>query len=140
MSDNYITVQSEVQVPLEKAWDLWTSPEHIVHWNHASEEWSCPRAESDLKVGGRYTFRMEAKDGSMGFDMCGTFLKIEYPHFLSYDMDDGRLIEVSFEAAENGTRIIERFQPEQIHSIAMQQEGWQAIINNFKSYAEKHEA
>jgi uncharacterized protein YndB with AHSA1/START domain len=139
-TDKFITVSASVNVSKEKAWDLWTLPEYIIHWNHASDEWSCPRAETDLKVGGRYTFRMEARDGSMGFDMSGTYLKIDKPGFLSYDMDDGRTIEVTFTEKDGVTEIIEKFEPESIHSRALQQQGWQSILDNFKRYAEKHEA
>ncbi|NNF35387.1 MAG: activator of HSP90 ATPase [Saprospiraceae bacterium] len=142
ISDNFITVTASLRVSIEIAWNLWTQPEHIIHWNHASEEWTCPNAETDFKVGGRYTFRMEAKDGSVGFDMSGTYLKIDKPRFLSYDMDDGRVIEVSFKE-KNGiteiTEITEKFEPESIHSRELQQQGWQAILNNFKRYAEHHE-
>jgi len=139
-TDKFITVTASVNVSKEKASDLWTLPEHIVHWNHASEEWSCPRAETDLKVGGRYTFRMEAKNGSMGFDMSGTYLKVDEPGFLSYDMDDGRVIEVTFIEKDGVTEVIEMFEPDSNHSRDLQQQGWQAILNNFKSYAENHEA
>lgn len=139
MTERFITVSTIINVTISKAWDLWTLPEHIIHWNHASEEWSCPKAETDLKIGGRYTFRMEAKDGSMGFDMSGTYLKIDKPGFLSYDMDDGRVIEVTFLEKDGVTEIIEKFEPESIHSRELQQQGWQAILNNFKIYAEQLE-
>ena len=137
--DRFITVTANINQAISTVWDLWTLPDHIVHWNHASEEWSCPKAETDFKVGGRYTFRMEAKDGSMGFDMSGTYLKIDEPHFLSYNMDDGRVIKVLFSETQDGTEVIEKFEPEGIHSRELQQQGWQSILNNFKSYAEAYE-
>ena len=136
MSIEFITISCEVIVTIDRAWAYWTDPAHIVHWNHASEEWSCPKAESDLVEGGKYKFRMEAKDGSMGFDFSGTFIKIDAPNFLSYDLDDGRMVEVSFQDNGTNTSVVEKFQPDPSHDIALQKAGWQAILNNFKIYAE----
>lgn len=131
-----ITVQTTVQLPAEKAWEIWTQPQHIINWNFASDDWQCPTAESDLKAGGRFTSRMEAKDGSMGFDFGGTFNEVRPYEFISYTMDDNRKVSVTFTKTDNGTEITETFEAESVHSMEEQQAGWQTIIDNYKKYAE----
>ncbi len=138
MSVNKITIEIDVMVNVSvaKAWAVFTQPEHVVNWNFAHESWHCPKAESDLKVGGRFNYRMDARDGSFGFDFCGTFTKVEAPNHLAFSLDDERLVSVTFSDEKNGTRIVEKFEAETENSIELQREGWQAILNNFKRYAE----
>ncbi len=131
-----ITVQTTVQLPAEKAWEIWTQPQHIIHWNFASDDWQCPTAESDLKPGGKFTSRMEAKDGSMGFDFGGTFNEVKPYEFISYTMDDNRKVNVTFTKTDTGIKITETFEAERVHSIEEQQAGWQTIMDNYKKYAE----
>lgn len=131
-----ITVEAIINAPVEKVWLLWTRPEHITQWNNASDDWHTPAAENDLHVGGKFSSRMEAKDGSMGFDFWGIYTKIEPLKFIGYTLGDERKVEIRFVAEENKTRIIETFDPEDVNSVELQQTGWQAILNNFKKYAE----
>ena len=131
-----ITVETTIQAPIEKTWQCWMDPKHIVHWNNASDDWHTPRAENDFQVGGRLLYRMEAKDGSVGFDFTATYNKIVEHQQISYTMDDGRKADVLFSAKGNETTVTETFEAEQTHPIEMQQTGWQAILNNFKKYVE----
>jgi uncharacterized protein YndB with AHSA1/START domain len=136
-SDNTpITVSATINAPIEKIWQYWTMPEHITQWNYASEEWHSPRAENDFQVGGRFVTRMEAKDGSMGFDFSGVNSEIRQHEHLGYTLDDGRKVVVSFKASENQTEVTETFDPESVNPRELQQMGWQAILNNFKKYVE----
>lgn len=133
-----ILVETKVNVDIERAWDYWTKPSHIKHWNFAVPEWHCPHAQSDLKPGGRFSYRMEAKDGSMGFDYSGTFLEVEPESFLKFELDDGRQVEVAFEKiTESKTKVTEVFEPEETNPEEMQKQGWQMILNNFKKYVEQ---
>ncbi len=132
-----ITVKTAVAAPIDKVWDCWTSPEHITKWNNASDDWHTPRAENDLRPGGRFVSRMEAKDGSAGFDFGGTYDHVRKHKYIAYTMDDGRKVSIQFTDDGNTTRISETFDPEQMNSRKMQKDGWQAIINNFKKYVEK---
>ncbi len=130
-----VTVKVEVPVALTEAWLYFTSPEHIVEWNFASTDWWCPFADSYLRVDGRFKYRMEAREGGMGFDFAGTFTHIEPEKRLEYLLDDGRKVKVLF-ADKNGlVTIVEDFEPENTNSIELQRLGWQAILNNFATYA-----
>jgi uncharacterized protein YndB with AHSA1/START domain len=131
-----ITVSAIVNGPIEKVWDSWTKPEHIVNWNHASDDWHTPKASSDLQKDGRFTFTMEAKDGSFSFDFGGIYTAVDPQKKISYIMDDGRVADVLFESDGDSVSITETFQAENIHSIEMQEAGWLAILNNFKKYTE----
>lgn len=131
-----ITVEATIYLPIAKVWNCWTDPKHIIKWNNASDDWHTPTAENDLRVGGKFLSRMEAKDGSMGFDFWGTYTRIEPLKFIGYTLGDERKVEISFLAEGNKTRIIETFDPEEVNSVELQQTGWQAILNNFKKYAE----
>ena len=131
-----ITVQTILKAPIEKVWELWISPEHITQWNHASVDWHTPYAENDLKVGGKFKYTMAAKDGSMQFDFGGTYTEIVNHSLISYTIDDGRKVKITFESQENGVEIIEKFDPETENSEALQQQGWQAILDNFKKHVE----
>jgi uncharacterized protein YndB with AHSA1/START domain len=132
-----VTVKTTVNVPVEKVWEYWTEPNHITKWNNASEDWHTPVAENDLRPGGSFLSRMEAKDGSFGFDFKGIYDEVKLFEFISYSLEDGRKVEISFEGKENETEIIETFDPDTSNSIELQQTGWQAIIDNFKKYAEQ---
>ncbi|MEK3722907.1 SRPBCC family protein [Paenibacillus sp. FSL H8-0034] len=132
-----VTVQAVVQAPVEKVWRYWSEPEHITKWNQASESWHAPKAENDLRVGGKFLTRMEAKDGSMGFDFFGTYDVVKLHEQISYTMEDGRTVEISFLKQGNETKVIEIFDAESTHSLEMQQAGWQAILDNFKKYTEE---
>ncbi|AWW29078.1 polyketide cyclase [Echinicola strongylocentroti] len=131
-----ITVTVKVNAPVDKAWAYWTGPEHIMRWNKASDDWHTPHAANDLREGGAFTSRMEAKDGSMGFDFSGTYQAVQEGKMLSYTLDDGREVEVVFTPEGEGTVIKETFDPEQTNPIEMQKGGWQAILDNFKKYVE----
>ncbi|HEX2967518.1 MAG TPA: SRPBCC domain-containing protein [Bacteroidales bacterium] len=131
-----VTVETVVNVPVEKVWEIWTEPKHIVHWNFASIDWQTTYSENDLRVGGKYFSRMEAKDGSSGFDLVATYTTLELYKLIEYIMTDGRRVRITFEQKGAGTRVTETFDAETTNSIEMQQDGWQSILNNFKLYAE----
>jgi uncharacterized protein YndB with AHSA1/START domain len=132
-----ITVSATVAVSPEKAWELWTGPQHIMQWNQASPDWHCPAAENDVRVGGRFKFTMAAKDGSHSFDFSGTYTEVTAPSTLTYDMDGGRKASLIFAPVAEGTMITESFDPEDTNPLEMQRAGWQAIMDSFKAYAEK---
>lgn len=131
-----ITVSANVNAPVEKVWALWTKPEHIVNWNNAIAEWHTPKAENDLREGGRFNFRMEARDGSMGFDFNGEYTKVIPNQEIEYRLADGRKVTVLFTAEGNATEIKESFEAEDMNPEELQRSGWQAILDNFKQYAE----
>lgn len=136
MNNRMITVSCTVNAPVEIAWHYWNSPEHITQWCSASPDWHTPKSENDLKIGGRFTSRMEAKDGSMGFDFGGVYTDVRENEFIAYTMDDGRKVTIEFKENEETTEIVEQFEPEEQNPKEMQQAGWQAIMNNFKAYTE----
>jgi len=131
-----ITVTSSVNAPVERVWEYWTNPQHIMKWNSASEDWHTPRAENDLRAGGRFSSRMEARDGSMGFDFEGVYDEVEPHSLISYTMGDGRKVRVTFSENNGFTEIRESFDPESTNPTEMQRMGWQAILDNFKKYSE----
>lgn len=131
-----ITIQALVNAPVEKVWKCWSEPQHIVGWNAASDDWHTTRAENDLRVGGKFLSRMEAKDGSFGFDFPGQYTKVELHQLIEYTLDDDRTVQISFAPQENGTLITETFEAEGENTLELQQNGWQAILNNFKKYTE----
>ena len=112
-------------------------PAHITKWNNASDEWHTPYAENDLRAGGKFVSRMEAKDGSFGFDFGGIYDEVRNHEFISYKLEDGRKVQITFIAEENDTKVVEVFEAEAANPIEMQQEGWQAILDNFKRHAEQ---
>lgn len=134
-----ITVSTTIQAPVEKVWKCWTEPKHITKWNSASEDWHTPFADNDLRVGGKFKFRMEAKDGSVGFDMTGIYEEVNLHEVLAYVMEDGRKVKITFNADGDETEVIETFEAESTNPIEFQQQGWQAILNKFKTYVEKTE-
>ena len=131
-----ITVQTKVQAPLDKIWSFWTMPEHITKWNSASEDWHTPYADNDLKVGGKFKYTMASKDGTMSFDFTGTYSSIQDKRTIAYTIEDGREVIVVFEEQEDGVIIRESFDPELMNPKELQQQGWQAILDNFKKYVE----
>ena len=131
-----ITVKRTVNAPKEKVWDLWTQPHHILQWNNASEDWLTRKAENDLRTGGSFSSRMEAKDGSFGFDFGGTYDEVKTHELISYTIDDGRKTRIEFEGNGGSTTVTETFDAESSNSVEMQKEGWQAILDNFKQYVE----
>lgn len=138
MEKKKITVETLVPLPAEKVWRLWTEPQHIEKWNFASQEWHTPTAENDLRQGGKFNYRMEARDRSGGFDFTGEYTEVEPHSRIRYRMDDGREVTVNFKPVENATFIEEIFDPEEANSIEMQRNGWQAILENFRKYAEQN--
>jgi uncharacterized protein YndB with AHSA1/START domain len=131
-----ITVETIVHSPVESVWKYWTEPKHIMQWNNASDDWHTPSAENDLKVGGRFVSRMEAKDGSFGFDFGGVYDEVSTYERISYTLGDSRKVKIDFIRQDNDTKIIESFDAEEASAIELQQAGWQAILDNFKKYAE----
>ncbi len=137
MSSKRITVQSTIAAEIQKVWDYYTNPVHIVGWNFAADDWQCPRATNDLRVGGKYSARMEAKDGSFGFDFEAVYDAVKAPESLSYTMPDGRKATVEFAKQDKKTVVTVTFDPENENPMEMQKGGWQAILDNFKKYSEK---
>ncbi len=131
-----VTVKNTVNAPVEKVWKYWTTPEHIMQWCNASDDWHAPRAENDIKVGGNFSTRMEAKDGSMGFDFGGVYDEVNENQYMAYTMGDGRRVNIRFTAEGDQTNIVENFEAEEMNPVEMQQGGWQAILDNFKKYTE----
>ncbi|CAN5438121.1 SRPBCC family protein [soil metagenome] len=131
-----ITVEATVNAPVAKVWEYWTSPEHITQWNNASEDWHTPSATNDLREGGKFTSRMEAKDGSLGFDFWGIYDTVNVHEFIAYTLGDDRKVSIRFTTEGDVTKVEESFEAESENSIEMQQFGWQAILNNFKKYTE----
>jgi len=138
MEKQLITVSTVIHAPIQAVWDLWTKPEHIVRWNSASDDWHTPRATNDLRKGGKFVSRMEAKDGSMGFDFEGEYDCVEPLKKIGYTMADGRRVNIYFEENESETILKETFDPENTNSLELQRDGWQAILHNFRKYAESN--
>ena len=136
MGKNQIQIETTVSAPPQKVWTYWTRPEHITKWNFASEDWQCPTAANDLRVGGRYIARMEAKDGSFGFEFSATYDEVIDLKKIIYTMDDDRQATTEFQALGDKTKVTTIFDAENQHPLEMQRDGWQAILNNFKSYTE----
>ena len=131
-----ISIEQVVARRRSDVWRFFNEPEHIVNWNFASDDWRCPRAENDLRVGGRLCSRMEANDGSFGFDFEAIYDEVNHEAKLAYTMTDGRRAETTFEDLDGGTRVATTFDAEQENPAEMQRAGWQAILDNFKKYAE----
>lgn len=131
-----ITVEANVNAPIEKVWKAYTTPDDIKQWNTASSDWHTTTAAVDLRVGGTFCSRMEAKDGSMGFDFAGNYTKVEPNKLIEYSFG-GRTAQVEFTPNAGGVRVRIIFDSEPTHSVEQQQNGWQSILNNFSKYAEK---
>lgn len=131
-----ITVEALVNAPMDVVWEAWNNPEHIVQWNHASDDWECPNAVNDFREGGKFVYTMAAKDGSSKFDFSGTYTTIIDEKQISYVMDDGRTATALFNETDVGVQISVTFDMENENSEELQRSGWQAILNSFKAYAE----
>jgi uncharacterized protein YndB with AHSA1/START domain len=131
-----ITVESTINAPVEKVWEFWSAPEHITQWCSASPDWHAPKAENDLQVGGKFSTRMEAKDGSFGFDFGGIYDQVKTNELIEYTLGDGRKVVINFSGSGNNTKVVETFDAENIHPADFQKAGWQAILDNFKNYVE----
>lgn len=136
MSTPKITISTTIAAPIDKVWRAYTTPEDITGWNFASDDWCCPSAEVDLRVGGRHKARMEARDGSFGFDFDAVYEEVASPHAITLAMTDGRKARTTFEAQGSSTKVTTVFDAEGQNSIDMQRNGWQAILTNFKTYVE----
>ncbi|GAB1452489.1 SRPBCC family protein [Draconibacterium sp.] len=138
MKTNKITIQADIAADIKKAWDYYTQPDHITKWNFASPDWHCPKPENDLRVGGKYSARMEAKDGSWGFDFVAVYDSVvDYKNFI-YTLADDRKVTMVFEDFGDKTHVMVTFDAEKENSEEMQRNGWQAILDNFKKYVETH--
>lgn len=135
---NSIEIRAHVAADTKKVWDYYTNPIHITKWNFADPSWHCPSAKVNLTKGGTYLARMEAKDGSFGFDFEAIFDEIKEFQFFSYTMTDQRKVTVAFIDNQSNTELIVKFEPENENPIEMQKDGWQSILNNFKQYVETH--
>lgn len=135
-----ITVESTVRVPLERAWEAYTTPADIVAWNAASDEWHTTQASVDLRVGGAFSSRMEARDGSAGFDFEGTYSRIVPHQTIEYRMGDGREVEVGFMQRPDDVLVTVTFDAESTNPSEMQRQGWQAILDNFARYVEARDS
>ena len=131
-----VTVEAVVNAPMEKVWKYWTEPQHITQWNHASDDWHCPKSENDVRDGGSFSATMAAKDGSYSFDFGGVYDKVKKNELIESTMGDGRKMKVLFTAAGHNTKVTETFEVENENSIELQRGGWQAILNNFKKHTE----
>jgi uncharacterized protein YndB with AHSA1/START domain len=140
MKADALTVSISINAPILTVWDIWTDPAHITHWCFAQDDWEAPYAENDVRVGGRFMTRMQAKDGSAGFDFGGTYTVVLPLQKIVYTMDgpDAREVEVTFSHSDTGVLVTERFDIEHENPAEMQRVGWQAILHNFKVYAESH--
>ena len=132
-----ITVETTVPVSPELAWEYWTKPAHITQWNQASNDWHTPRAESDLRAGGRFSSRMESKDGKFGFDFRGIYDVVEPYRLLDSTLGDERKVHVTFTPVAAGTKIVETFEAEVENPVELQRQGWQAILDSYRRYVVK---
>ncbi len=132
-----ITVKTSVKDTLENVWNKFTQPEHVVNWNFASDDWHCPKAENQLEAGKNFTYTMASKDGEMSFDFVGTYEEVIPMKQFIYHIADGRKVTVKFHKLDDTIIVTENFFPEDIHSLELQRDGWQAILDNFKKYAEQ---
>jgi uncharacterized protein YndB with AHSA1/START domain len=131
-----ITIETTVAAPIGKVWHDWNTPDDIIQWNAASDDWHTTDSAVDLRPGGIFSARMEAKDGSMGFDFAGTYTKVIEPELIEYAMADGRTVRVEFIASDKGVTVRETFDAESVNDAEMQRQGWQAILDNFAGYVE----
>ncbi|NJK35838.1 MAG: ATPase [Oscillatoriales cyanobacterium SM2_2_1] len=131
-----IIIETEVNAPLTLVWDSYVTPEDITQWNFAVDEWCCPRAEMSFEVDGKFNYRMEAKDGSMGFNFEGRFIKITPHESIYYELGDERIVRIEFKKTVNGVKVIETFEAEDENSAEQQKQGWQSILNNFRKHVE----
>lgn len=133
-----LTIEATVNAPIEKVWEAWNEPEHIKQWNFASEEWCAPKAENDLRVDGTFCYRMESRDGSLGFDFGGKYTEVQEHEKIVYVLDDKRKVKITFTADGDKTNIVEVFEAENENTLELQKSGWLAILNNFKKHVENN--
>ena len=132
-----ITIQTTIKSPIEKVWESWVNPESVKQWNHATDDWYCPKAVNDLTIGGKFSYTMAARDGSMSFDFWGNYEEIEEFKLIKSTLGDGRKILVEFiKLDDETTEVIESFETEDVNSSEKQRQGWQQILDNFKKYCE----
>ena len=131
-----VRIEVLISAPIEKVWRAWVTPEAITNWNFASEDWCCPEARSDLRVGGAFSYRMEAKDKRFGFDFEGHFLRVQSPTSLHFELADGRTVKVELQLTKEGTLVQQEFEVDDDHSVDQQRQGWQSILDSFKRYVE----
>ena len=132
-----ITIKTTLETSLEKVWNKFSQPEHIVKWNFASDDWHCPKAENHLEVGKDFVYTMAAKDGSVSFDFTGTYQEVTPLKRMIYTIADGRKVTVKFDQMDDTIILTENFEPENIHPIDLQRGGWQSILDNFKKNVEQ---
>lgn len=135
-NNTVIEVSALINASIEEVWSRWTTPEDIIKWNNASDDWHTTKAENDLRTGGRFLSRMEARDGSFAFDFTGIYDHVRNHKYIEYTIADGRKVSVTFESEGRTTKITELFEAEDFHTAEQQFEGWQAILINFKNYVE----
>ncbi|ERK31144.1 SRPBCC family protein [Clostridium intestinale] len=133
-----ITIETTINTPVAHVWKFWTEPVHIMKWNSASDDWHTPFAENDLRIGGKFLSRMEAKDGSFGFDFGGTYADVKANEIIAYTLEDGRNVYITFLSDNGKTKIVEVFDAEETNPVEFQEQGWKAILDNFKGYVEKN--
>ena len=138
MSNQRITVETEVNSDAATVWEHWVSPEHITKWNFASDDWHCPHAENDPRTGGKFSATMAAKDGSASFEFGGVYSEVIPQQSIRYAMEDGREVEVKFEESNGRTKVTETFDAEGTHPVEMQRAGWQMILENFRKHVESN--
>jgi uncharacterized protein YndB with AHSA1/START domain len=131
-----INISTTINAPVTKVWDFYTQPEHIVNWNNASPDWHTPKATNDLRAGGRFLSRMEAKDGSEGFDFEGTYDEVVVGSLIKYHLDDDRKVSINVTEVDGQTQVDVSFDAESENSEELQRSGWQSILDNFKTYVE----
>ncbi len=131
-----ITVECSVNAPINLVWEAWNQPEHITNWYFASADWHAPSAENDLRVGGKFKTRMEARDGTMGFDFEGVYTNVVANECIEYKLADDRKVKIVFTQTKDGVKVAESFDTEKENTEVLQRNGWHAILNNFKKYVE----
>ncbi len=136
MNFTALTIEAIIEKPIETVWATWTLPEHIVNWSFAGEDWHCPKATNDLRVGGTFSSTMAAKDGNMSFDFEGVYSEVVEHEKIAYGLADGRTVSITFEVVEGGVNVVEVFDAEKENPLEMQQAGWQMILNRYKTYTE----
>ncbi len=136
MDKQKINIEATINASLAKVWQYYTEPKHITQWNNASDDWHTTRAENDLRQDGKFLYRMEAKDGSFGFDFGGVYDEVKANELIGYTMDDGRKAKIVFASADDRTKIVIDFDAETENPIELQRDGWQAILDNFKKYVQ----
>jgi uncharacterized protein YndB with AHSA1/START domain len=133
-----ITVQAIINAPIEKVWKCWTTPDDIIKWNNASDDWNTTKAENFIRTGGNFNYRMEALDRSMGFNFYGIYDQVITEKLIDVTIGDERKMKIVFTSLGNKTEVVETFEAEEENSIELQRFGWQSILDNFKKYSESN--